>query len=253
MKKLIALLALAATTGCASEDLPPLISPLTDQHATVGSEMLLTVRGTDPEGGELTFDFAADRAAIGDQASLRKDGDQALFRWTPLASDVGVHTFEFSVSDGQASATETISIIVELSDKGGTAPTFVQPLGTGTTLDLRQRGCLEVPIVVEDPDSASVAIELAEPTIDGAAVDPLDQREAVLSWCPDARQIEAADRYTLALTAGRRRQRHRLQGLPRRVARRQRLHLRGCDADDRACAQGCHQRRCVPAAGARRR
>ena len=52
--------------------------------------------------------------------------------------------------------------------KGSTAPIFVQPLGNGTTLDLSQETCLDVALVVVDPDSASVSLAHEEPVIDGS-------------------------------------------------------------------------------------
>ena len=40
------------------------------------------------------------------------------------------------MSDGTTTTTETVTISVALSGEGSNAPFFIQPLGTGTTLDL---------------------------------------------------------------------------------------------------------------------
>lgn len=197
MKKLLALL-LLGTAAC-GDNLAPLMSPLTDQHAVVGVELLLSVRGTDPEGDALTFSFASD-ADIAERARLEQDGDAALLRFTPMASDVGIHTFEISVSDGTHRVTETVAVEVTLTDGGGTAPVFVQPLGTGTTLDLKRHECVTFPIVVEDSDSADVAITL-DAAVEGASLQQLGARQATFRWCPSAAQIADNDRYSIGLSA----------------------------------------------------
>ena len=46
-------------------------------------------------------------------------------------------------------------------------PVFREPLGSGTTLDLSQSNCIELDILVEDPDSPNVDISLEEPLEDG--------------------------------------------------------------------------------------
>jgi hypothetical protein len=198
MKKLLSL-ALLAATACGGEDLPPLISPLVDQTAIVGVEMLMTVRGADPEGESLAFSFSSEDGSIDERARFDTSGDAALFRFVPMASDVGVHTFDFTVSDGSNDTTETITVVVELSSKGS-SPTFVQPLGTGTTLDLRESDCVHVPITVDDPDTAGVTLGMAAP-IEGSELSQLGELNGAWSWCPSEAQTAATDRYTVALSA----------------------------------------------------
>jgi hypothetical protein len=86
-----------------------------------------------------------------------------VFRWTPLASDLGEHALDFTVSDGAHEVVVTITITVVVSV---TSPTRA-PLGSGTTLDpmpasawTRHRG--------RGPDTAQVTITQAELAIAGA-------------------------------------------------------------------------------------
>jgi hypothetical protein len=195
-----AALAAAALLGCSNS--APSIDPLTDQTAFVDREFSLGLHGTDEDDDELTFSFAADNPAVASRSSLTPSGsDRALFRWTPLYVDLGTHTFDFRVSDGTDETQQTVAIKVALSGEGSTSPIFVQPLGTGTTLNLEQQQCLDVPIVVEDPDSPNVVIAQEQPIIEGSSLEQQSELSAGWSWCPTAQQIDANDRYTLVMSA----------------------------------------------------
>ena len=89
---------------------------------------------------------------------------------------------------------QTITITVEISEGGGTGPTFRKPVGTGTTLDLAQKDCGTLDVVVEDPDSAEVVITQEEPVIAGASLQQDSGLTAKWSWCPTPEQIDAAVR-----------------------------------------------------------
>jgi hypothetical protein len=60
----------------------------------------------------------------------------ATFKWTPNASDVGIHALDLIASDGQASTRQTVSVDVKSAVSSAGSPIFRQPLGSGTTLDL---------------------------------------------------------------------------------------------------------------------
>ena len=198
---LLTLLVALGLWGC-SDNAPPVLGALDDQRAFVNFELTVALSARDDDGDPLTFGFDAELDNIRARAKIEPNGaGRALFHWTPLVSDVGVHQLEIFASDGEAEARKRIYLDVALSGEGSTAPVFVRPLGTGTTLDLSQQSCLDVPVVVEDPDSANVSLAQEEPVIDGAAFDQDGDLSGRWSWCPSKEQVAAGDRYTLTLSA----------------------------------------------------
>jgi hypothetical protein len=192
---------LATLVACAGGN-PPELNGLTDQVAQVGTEFKLDLIGTDPDGDRLTYSYrAADLGDLGDRAQLTvSPNGMGVFRWTPIAADVGAHAFDFTVSDGGNDTTVTITIDVRSAIGAATAPIFRQPLGSGTTIDLTKASCVELDIVVEDQDTAQVDIRMEEPVIDNAQLDQLDGLTARWRWCPSRAQ-EAEQRNTLVLSA----------------------------------------------------
>jgi hypothetical protein len=192
---------LATTVACGSGGAPEL-SGLTDQVAQVGTELKIDLMGTDPDGDQLTYGFrAADLADVNDRAAVSVSPSGAgVFRWTPLGSDVGEHAFDFTVSDGDNTTTVTINIDVRSAIGSATAPIFRQPLGSGTTLDLARKDCIDLDIVLEDQDNAQVTLTQEEPVIEGATLNQTDGLNATWQWCPTKEQ-EAENRYTLVLGA----------------------------------------------------
>jgi len=188
-----------AAAGCGRNEAPQLTSPK-DQRATVQKLLELSFTAVDPEDDELSYSFDADLPTIQNRARFTPTKTGARFRWTPLLSDVGTHRFSFSVSDGDNTTTRRIEIEV-VSGEGSSAPLFVQPLGTGTTLDLGRSACIDVPVAVTDPDTPGVTLGQAEPLLDAAELVQHDETTGTWSWCPTRDQIAASDRYTLHLTA----------------------------------------------------
>ncbi|MFT3699869.1 MAG: PPC domain-containing protein [Kofleriaceae bacterium] len=182
--------------------MPPELDGLTDQVAQVGTELKIDLNGTSEGGGKLGYSFHAgdlddvDGAA---QVTVSPSG-VGVFRWTPLAADIGQHPFDFTVSNGDQSSTVTITIDVKSAIGSATAPIFRQPLGTGTTIDLSQKNCVDMDVVIEDQDSPMVTIAQEEPVIDGATLTPEDAFSAKWHWCPSKAQ-EGDSRYTLVLSA----------------------------------------------------
>ena len=192
---------LATTVACGSGSAPEL-SGLTDQVAQVGTELQVDLNGTDPDGDQLSYGFrAADLPEVRDQAQVTVSPSGAgVFRWTPLAADVGEHSFDFTASDGDNTTTVTVTIDVKSAIGSATAPIFRQPLGTGTTIDLGKKKCVDLSVVVEDQDTAQVTVSMEEPVIEGATLNQDDGLTATFQWCPTKEQ-EAENRYTLVLAA----------------------------------------------------
>jgi Bacterial pre-peptidase C-terminal domain len=195
------LASLATLVACAGGT-PPELDGLTDQVAQVGTELKIDLMGTSANGGRLAYKFhAGDLDDVDGAAQMTVSPSGAgVFRWTPLAADIGPHPFDFTVSNGDASATTTITIDVKSAIGSATAPVFRQPLGTGTTIDLSMQTCIDLDVVIEDQDTPMVAIAQEAPLIDGATLDRQDGQSAKWHWCPTKAQ-EGEDRYTLVLSA----------------------------------------------------
>ncbi len=188
--------------GC-SENAPPVIDPIDPQTATVGVDMRLFVSATDPDGDAVTFRVEVPTLPdLHDRAHPPRfdpyGRSAAYLHWVPLASDVGVHEFHITASDGKDESEITFTVTVQ---SGNAVPVFRKPLGDGTTLDLARQSCLDVDVVVEDPDSAEVTISLEEPVEEGYEFTQDGPTEGTFSWCPTQKQIDAQDRYTLNLLA----------------------------------------------------
>jgi Big-like domain-containing protein len=193
---------LATAVACGPTGRAPELRGLGDQVAQVGTELTISLDGTDPDGDRLSYGFrSADTSDLSDHAELTQSPSGAgVFRWTPLATDVGQHAFDFTASDGSHTTTVTINIDVRSAIGSATTPVFRQPLGSGTTIDLARQPCLDLDIVVDDEDSASVKLSQDEPVIDGAELRIRDGATATWHWCP-TREQQAEARYTLVIGA----------------------------------------------------
>lgn len=192
---------LATAVACGGGGAPEL-SGLTDQVAQVGTELKIDLMGTDPDGDQLQYSFRApDLEMVSDHASISvSPSGSGVFRWTPLASDVGEHAFDFVVSDGDNDTVVTINIDVKSAVGSATAPIFRQPLGTGTTVDLAVKKCIDLDIVIEDQDTAQVTLALEDPKQDNMNLEQQDGLSAKFNWCP-TREQQSENRYTLAISA----------------------------------------------------
>src|SRR5262245_15477720 len=111
---------------------PPEIHGLADQVATVGTELRVEIDGTDKDGDPLTYGVHADISLQGAAMITQTPNGVGVFRWTPLAKDLGTHAFDFTVSDGSNTTTDSVSI--EVRSAAGSVPIFREPLGTGTVV-----------------------------------------------------------------------------------------------------------------------
>lgn len=191
-------LVVTALAGCGSGNAPDLHG-LSDQVAAVGQELVIELDGTDVDGDALVYSVRADISLDNHATMTKTPAGAGLFRWTPTSSDVGVHTLDFTVSDGDNDT--TVSISVDVRATSGGQPVFRQPLGSGRVVDLGTTPCVMVDIVVEDSDSTDVTIAEEQPLIDGAMLNQVDGTTASWTWCPMPAQIAETDRWTLSLSA----------------------------------------------------
>jgi len=198
---MIAMSLLATVVACGGST-PPELDSIPDQVVAVGAELTIPLRATDADGDKISYGFHADVPDLGDRATVNPTAaGTGLFRWRPLAADVGTWHFDFVASDGENQVTVPVTIEVRSAVGEETTPIFRQPLGSGTTLDLAVRPCLELDIVIEDQDTAEVLITQEDPIIEGATLEPTSGLAAVWRWCPTRAQIDADDRYPLTLGA----------------------------------------------------
>jgi hypothetical protein len=187
-------LAAAGCPGSSSVE----IQPLDDQTVRVGETLNLDLAVRNPGGAMLSFTFSMpDLPDSGAEIySLGSSGGR--FRWTPLASHAGAHQCTITASAGGGSDQETIVINVQ---QANSAPVFIQP-GAGGTYDLTRDPCVTVHAEVKDDDSLPASIQVFErdPRIEGATLTP-SGKQADWRWCPTPAQVDASDRYTLALAA----------------------------------------------------
>jgi len=169
--------------------------------AEVGTGIRIDLLGTSKTGGQLTYAYrAADLNDLDGHADITVlPSGAGVFRWTPLAADLGIHAFDFTVSDDSESTTVRIQIDVRSAIGSATAPVFRQPLGTGTTVDLAKTDCVDLDIVVDDEDSPVIAIRQEAPVLDGMRlVDSTGKKDcppggclggtAKWHWCPSPAQ-----------------------------------------------------------------
>ena len=184
--------------GCGAGEPPDLLG-LDDQIAVVGQPLVLELEGVDPDGDALSYKVEADVVLEGNATISKTPAGRGVFRWTPVAADVGMHAFDFIVSDGSHETTVTINIDVRASSGG--VPVFREPLGAGRVVDLAVTPCIEIDILIEDQDTPEVAIADEEPRIGGSILSQLGGTTSQWRWCPTAAQVAETDRYTLILSA----------------------------------------------------
>ena len=124
-------------------------------------------------------------------------GGRALWRFTPLATDVGPLAIEFSAHSGPLSGSLELGFTIE---SGGDPPQFREPVGEGTTLDLRMMPCSAVSVVVESSSSPQVELSLVNPP-PNAEILQTDELGGKLVFCPSMSQAAAETIYPLLIQA----------------------------------------------------
>jgi len=200
---LVSLAVLVVVSGCGGGDnSPPVIDPIPDQLASVGSSLSVALRATDPDGDPITFSYKTD---IGDLAPrgqiVNGAGGTAVFTWVPIGTDVGIHAVDFYASDGKDKGRRQISVDVKSAAAGAGTPVFIKPLGTGTTFDPLVQSCIEIPVEVQDADSADVALGQDAPLIDGSQLSQDSALGGTWKWCPTPEQVDGGELFTLLLSA----------------------------------------------------
>ena len=115
-------------------NVPPILAltPTGAQEIKAGEPLEITVSATDCDGDTLTF------SASNLPFNAAFDPETGEFSWTPDSSQAGLHYVTFQVSDGKATVSEEVTILVNDtmvdSDLDGVAD-FVGGGSTGVALD----------------------------------------------------------------------------------------------------------------------
>ncbi len=124
-------------------------------------------------------------------------GGRALWRFTPLATDVGPLAIEFAASRGNLHGTLSLGFAI---DPGGDPPVFREPVGEGTTLDLRMMPCAAVSVVVESNSTPQVSLSLVNPP-PNAEIAQTEELAGKLLFCPSTSQAMMETIYPLLIQA----------------------------------------------------
>jgi hypothetical protein len=158
------------------------LDPIGPQTAVVGVELGVMLRAA--TAGHVDFDFKSDLDLQGRTVvpTLTPYANgEAMFRWTPLASDLGDHLFRFSATVDGVPASEMVDIRVVAGDS---PISFRSPVGEGTTLDLGRAPCAVVPLLVDDTSATEVDIDAAGALPDGATITRDGPLSGQLKFCP---------------------------------------------------------------------
>lgn len=107
--------------GPAAQNDAPTLARIGLRSVEVGDTLTISLNLDDPDGDTL-------QVTVSSLANSSYDDTAAEFSFTPDASQVGVHSVTFTVSDGAETVDETISITVDPAP----APSNLPPLGLGT-------------------------------------------------------------------------------------------------------------------------
>ena len=124
----------------------PVLSLIGDRQVTLGQTLTFTVSATGGNGGTLTYSASG----VPNGATF-SDG---TFTWTPTTGDAGSHPVTFTVSDGVAQDSETITITVE---KPNAAP-ILSGIGSQS---ISENQSLSFSIGATDPDGDPVTYSAA--------------------------------------------------------------------------------------------
>ncbi|MCS6912788.1 MAG: hypothetical protein RMK29_17460 [Myxococcales bacterium] len=124
-------------------------------------------------------------------------GGTAVWRWTPIGEDRGEQEIEFTARAGADRNSAVLHLVIS---EGGKGPVFREPIGEGTTLDLRMASCVRVRVVVESTASARVDLGLRDPP-DNVELAQTSHLGGELTFCPSMRQIMEETVYPITLTA----------------------------------------------------
>ena len=160
----------------------------------VGETLRIAVQASDPEGGSVTFDWdygPKDLSWTVADANFLTFANEAVFEWSPLASDAlneDPIQLIFIVTDVAGSVTEKVVTIKFLPGNG--TPVFRS--NASELYDPRGGGPIEFEVTVTDQDSDSVMLTMDDATKPPGSSFMQDNGpySGTFRWTPTAEQLE---------------------------------------------------------------
>lgn len=198
----LASLALLALLAACDSGTPPTLPSLDSSTVEVSETLRLQIPIDNPSGRPVRLSFEAPPrlAAVESVTFISTTPTGGEFRYTPLASHVGVQEFRIRLSSPGGELYDEETAIVEVVASAESAPVFVEP-GAGGTYDLSRDPCVRFAVEVRDDDSPGVDIRARTDLPRGALLTPEGSKTASFEWCPTNDQIAAAERWTIKLEA----------------------------------------------------
>src|SRR3954469_12324505 len=144
------------------------LDPVAPQTAVVGNELGIMLRAATSARVDFAFDSDLDLAQRRVMPTLTPYANgEAMFRWTPIASDLVDHLFHFTATVDGVPASEMVAVRVVA---GADPISFRSPVGEGTTLDLVRAPCAVVPLLVDDTSATEVDMEVTSAMSQSATI-----------------------------------------------------------------------------------
>lgn len=192
-------------TACGGDDGPgvsdnaPSLLPVANTSLSIGETARVALSVDNPDGLSLTYAFdGPDLAGLDLAATIGGTATGGEFVFTPLASHVGAHDFQFTISSSAGDSSQSARITVEPG--ASSAPVFLSP-GAGGTFDLTRTPCVSFEIEVRDDDSGDVLIEAISSLPSGAELTQTAEKRAAFDWCPSPDQVDASQRWEIGFSA----------------------------------------------------
>lgn len=187
--------------GGAGSNRAPTVTPVSPINVNVNSPVSFEIRATDADGDDVTLTY--NDSAMPDGYTLTDppltDGDDTVwtFNWTPSDTQGGSYQLPFTLSDGEAGTTLSVSIYVD--DGTNTAPTLAPVnaisagVGETVTFDITATDPdADTLTISTDPDPLPGGISQAGPSTSG------DNTVWTYVWTPS--QDQGGQTYTLKFT-----------------------------------------------------
>ncbi|MBN1947704.1 MAG: PPC domain-containing protein [Bradymonadales bacterium] len=165
--------------GSVSGNHAPVLARIGDKVAVVEEELVIMLRASDADGDLLEFSVFGD---LPRGSAFYKE--EARFHWTPGQADLDSQwTVTFSVSDGQETDRETITISVHAT-RDNSPPDFVEPGDQILTINQPYELMLEA----VDPDGDALTYQVIGNIPEGS---DFDGQNGVFRWTPTTQDADA--------------------------------------------------------------
>ena len=205
MKKLFILaslsISLLSVLGCQSSSRPT-IQAIAAQTARVGMPLQVAITANNAGDLPITWDFTAGFAGLRSSATIHGDKTSAAFRWTPLASQVGMQSITIIAHTTAGDARQVFSVVVSAAQD--TAPIFVAP-GPGNAYPIASGGCVQFAVTVQDAamPRPTISLRSAPPgaMLLGGDGHTFTGLSTMFKWCPTDEQLGQSNMWRVTFAA----------------------------------------------------